>query len=135
MIKKLREKLQALLKPDGPMKIATPERIDYVFTLLYGNLRIGTLQLEEGEWTFRYSEAFKAQDEIKPITEFPRLEKVYKSKDLFPFFVHRIPSLSQPKVQKTISRENIELDEASLLKRFGESSISNPFRLQVAPLA
>lgn len=131
MIKKLREALSSIWKTEGQMEIITPRHADFGFSLCFDDLVVGTLHLTDGEWVFKYSEAFKAQNEIKPITEFPRVDKVYKAKDLFPFFVHRIPSLSQPKVQSTIKQENIEPNEASLLKRFGEHSISNPFRLKV----
>jgi hypothetical protein len=56
---------------------------------------------------------------------------VYTKDELWPFFIIRIPSLKQPKVQKIISKEEIDsTSQVELLKRFGEKSISNPFQLK-----
>lgn len=64
--------------------------------------------------------------------DFPDLDKTYSSDELHPFFAHRIPGLSQPKVQKVIKTEKIdEQNEAKLLERFGKVSITNPFRLNL----
>jgi HipA-like protein len=102
------------------------------FDLFYESLLIGKLVLTNGEWQFGYSPDFRAQDQISPLTEFPDVYKTYKSRELFPFFVHRIPSASQPEIQETITREKIDsTNEVALLKRFGEISISNPFRLRM----
>ncbi len=49
---------------------------------------------------------------------------------LWPFFVIRIPGLGQPAVQRVIREENIDpSNEAQLLKRFGKTTIANPFTL------
>jgi HipA-like protein len=100
--------------------------------LRYKQLVIGVLTLKNGTWCFAYSEAFKSQNEIATLIDFPSLDKVYESKVLFPFFMSRIPSLKQPKVQQVISDENLdETSELELLKRFGEKTIANPFELSV----
>lgn len=130
MIQRLSEAFKSFWKTEGQEHILTPEDVEQSFTLKYQSLIIGTLSFKDGVWIFAYSEAFNSQEEIKPITEFPRKEKTYRSEHLFPFFLHRIPSLAQPKVQQTIREENISPDEVSLLKRFGERAITNPFRLQ-----
>lgn len=65
--------------------------------------------------------------------DFPDVDKVYESKELWQFFVMRIPSPEQPEVEEIIKREHIQEDDAvSLLKRFGEYTIANPFRLRAA---
>jgi HipA-like protein len=134
MLQRIGKAISSLWKTEGQALIETPQTLRSSFQLCYGTLNIGTLQLADGIWTFSYSQEFKDQDTIKPITEFPNPNKTYQSEALFPFFVHRIPSLSQPKVQDTIRHEKIEPNEVALLKRFGEFSISNPFRLFVAPV-
>ena len=49
---------------------------------------------------------------------------------LWPFFVIRIPSLGQPAVQRVIREENLDpSNEVQLLKRFGKTTIANPFTL------
>lgn len=125
-------KLRNLWKSEGQEGIVAPKDYDIDFELTYKYLKVGTLSLREGVWSFRYSEEFKKQDRIKPLLDFPDVDKVYSSEELQPFFAHRIPGLGQPKVKKIIEAENIDAqNEAKMLERFGKKSISNPFRLQV----
>ena len=95
-----------------------------VFELTYRSLQIGALSLNAGEWSFRYSEAFKNQDKIKPLLDFPDVNKVYASEELYPFFTQRIPGVGQN------VRKQKNLNEVDLLKKFGKQTISNPFVLQ-----
>ncbi|MCO6491894.1 MAG: hypothetical protein J5I98_25990 [Phaeodactylibacter sp.] len=67
---------------------------------------------------------------MKPLVDFPDVNKTYSYEELPPFFAHRIPGLGQPKVQKIILEEKIDAhSEVELLKGFGKLSISNPFQL------
>ncbi|MBC9890509.1 MAG: hypothetical protein F7B06_11875, partial [Opitutae bacterium] len=60
----------------------------------------------------------------------PHLDKLYESDALWPFFLIRIPGLGQPAIKRMISEENIDpSNEAQLLKRFGKTTIANPFTL------
>lgn len=103
----------------------------YKFVLLYGEAVIGFLESEKGHWKFYYSNEFKKNTELSHIVGFPDLNKVYVSDELWPFFKIRIPGLGQPRVRKTIEKENIAPDdELALLKRFGKQSISNPYLLE-----
>ena len=117
-------KLKALIsnfgwKTKGQEDIVKPVKEHIIFDLNYEDLLIGTLEWTEEKWIFQYSKNFKLQNRIKPIPDFPTIDKVYKSKELYPFFVQRIPSLKQPKVQQTIKKENIKnTDEATMLKIF-----------------
>ena len=105
-----------------------------VFGLFHNQLRIGTLSFDGVQWTFRYSSAFRKQKRLRPLIEFPHLEKTYQTKDLWPFFELRIPSLRQPSVAQAIAAEQIDpTDEAALLKRFGRRTITNPFELVASP--
>jgi hypothetical protein len=126
----------------GTSDLETPEDLQISFDLLVGSLVVGKLSLADGEWTFRYSESFKEQEDppvpggLRPIIEFPVLEKVYRSTQLWPFFAMRIPSLSQDLVQESVKETAAsggkDLDEVGLLKQFGKRSIANPFEL-IAP--
>jgi|SRR5690625_797713 len=103
------------------------------FTVTYNDLDIGVLELKDKVWHFSYSVDFKNQDRIMPLPDFPDVEKEYYHTELWPFFIIRIPSLKQPKVQKIIQKEDIDsTSQVELLKRFGEKSISNPFQLKVS---
>lgn len=100
------------------------------FELGYKELEIGSLVFKNGEWAFMYSDSFKSQNEILPLIDFPDKNKVYRSAELWPFFLSRIPGLSQPAVKDLLRKEKIsEDDEAALLKRFGKNSITSPFTL------
>lgn len=91
---------------------------------------IGTLVADKGEWTFSYSDEFRAQNIIKPIVDFPDVTRMYRGRTLWPFFALRIPSLEQPAVRDFIrNHPNKKPDEGILLKEFGERTIANPFRL------
>ncbi len=109
---------------EGQEDFYTPMDIEVVFRLTYHSLEIGTLSLKNGEWAFQYSEAFKEQDKIKPLLDFPNVHKIYTSEELYPFFTQRIPGVGQN------IRKSENLNEVDLLKKYGKQTISNPFVLQ-----
>lgn len=111
--------------------VETPQEEKAIFLLRFNELEIGFLILNEGSWSFLYSDDFKQQNDIKPIVEFSDVDKVYTSSALWPFFTLRIPSLSQPSVRKILQEEDIDQsNEVSLLKRFGKQTIANPYYLK-----
>ncbi|MEX2411999.1 MAG: HipA N-terminal domain-containing protein [Candidatus Paceibacterota bacterium] len=127
---KLLKKIKSFI-PRGLEKSTVKEHEYAHFTISYKDLKVGTLELKDDLWHFAYSEAFKNQEQISPLPDFPDVNKIYTKEELWPFFIIRIPSLKQPKVQKIISKEEIDsTSQVELLKRFGEKSISNPFQLK-----
>jgi len=99
-------------------------------TLKYKELQIGELTFADGVWTFIYSDDFKAQSEVRPLLDFPNVDKVYVSYRLPVFFQIRIPSLKRKSIQEIIKKEKINpQDKLELLKAFGYKSICNPFIL------
>jgi hypothetical protein len=103
------------------------------FQLHYKNLVIGDLTFEDGGWVFQYTSEFKSQEELKPISDFPDVNKIYKSTKLWPIFVSRIPSIATPYVLRKIEKQNIDSsNEGEMLKAFGKRSINNPFLLTPA---
>jgi HipA-like protein len=101
-----------------------------VFHILYGSIEVGTLELLDGVWKFRYSEQFRKDNHLRAITEFPDSSREYVSSELWPFFAMRIPSLKQAEIRAIVEREHIdEHDEATLLRRFGRRTVANPFEL------
>lgn len=110
--------------------VHTPKDITATFTVYFGELIVGILNLEKGTWRFRYSDEFRKRHDLRPITEFPDLDRTYESRELWPFFAMRIPSTQKPAVREIAKREDLDLtDEVQLLKRFGRQSVSNPFLL------
>ncbi len=129
MFDKIIGKIQYLFKSDDQeVELSTPMEAIAEFELSYKNILIGSLKLNNGLWSFTYSNEFKEQNSISVIVDFPDKNKIYKSSALFPFFASRIPSLQRLKIQKVVS-ENITKDEVSLLKMFGKQSIANPYQL------
>lgn len=101
------------------------------FQLFYGNLLVGTLSVIEGRWQFEYSDEFRQNADLRPLVEFPDLNKVYHNEELWQFFASRIPSTEQPDVETVLENEKIaEDDVVALLKRFGKRTITNPFELK-----
>jgi hypothetical protein len=103
------------------------------FKLFLGSLEVGVLRLEGDEWVFAYSEAFRSQSKIAPITNFPHPDREYRSTELWPFFALRVPSLAQAGVQEFLEKTRKEADEAQLMRQFGRRSVANPFVLEPQP--
>ena len=119
-----------LFRQDGQEHLRTPQDETAEFLLRYRDLDVGHLSLYDGKWHFEYDDAFREKECACPIMDFPNLDKHYKSDVLWPFFVVRIPGLGQPAIQRVIQEENLDgRNEVQLLKRFGKTTIANPFTL------
>jgi HipA-like protein len=117
-------------KPKGQESFFTPQNISAHFELTYKEIIIGHLKLSDGEWTFEYDNSFAGQNKVQKLIEFPDINIKYKSKELWPFFLSRIPGLGQPKVQEIIKNKQIDRNnEVELLKVFGTRTLTNPFLL------
>lgn len=116
------------------VQVQLPENEDAKFLLKVDNISIGFLYCNNGDWFFKYTDDFKKHSgEYNHIIGFSNLDKTYKSDTLWPFFQARIPGLKQPAIQEILKNEKIDKEnEAALLKRFGEKTISNPYELVVA---
>lgn len=122
-----------LSRQDGREHLVTPAHEEADFVLQYGELAVARLWLREGTWHFEYTDAFRAQTSVRPLVDFPNLDKRYKSDALWPFFAVRIPSMAQPAIRRVVREEHLdETNEAQLLKRFGKSTIASPFQLEAA---
>jgi len=95
------------------------------FNVNLGRLLVGTLLYSDGIWYFNYSDEFKLQNRILPLTNFPSKEKEYSTKELWPFFASRIPSNAQLQIDKDTPQEDI----VTLLRRFGRRTVANPYEL------
>ena len=128
MIKKLKK---AFCKVDGMEYADSPYSSKGTFHLMHGKKLVGILSYENRQWKFAYSDAYKAEANVRPIMDFPDIGKIYIAEQLWPFFALRIPALNQPYQLKKIRNANIAKDDAvGLLKVFGSLSIANPYRLK-----
>ena len=131
----LRTLKKLLFRAEGQEEIEAQPGERASFTLLFGKLEVGALKLHDGIWEFRYSQPFREQVStdggVSPLIDFPDPERTYSSDELWPFFVARIPSLSQPQVLAEVERRGLDQKSApQLLRAFGERSIANPFLLK-----
>lgn len=120
-------------KENEQLQVHLPENEQATFELKIDNITVGRLHCEHGVWEFKYTDEFKQHaTEYNRIVGFSDLDKVYQNETLWPFFQTRIPGLKQPAVQEILQKEKIDqANEVELLKRFGEKTISNPYRLQL----
>jgi len=145
MLQKLKDLKDLIFKSQGLENVSTPPDKKMTFLVMHDEKHVGTLELENGKWSFSYSTFFKKgfhkskSGEQKraslpgPLFGFPDVEKNYESEILWPFFAGRIPGLKQPDVQAIIEREQIDKNDlAALLERFGKKTISNPFELTLS---
>lgn len=103
------------------------------FFLKFEDLLVGTLSVEDGLWSFEYSDEYRQIDVFRPIVQFPDVNKKYESAKLWQFFASRIPSPARAEVQNILQQEHIKEDDTvSLLKRFGWRTVTNPFHLEPA---
>ncbi len=98
---------------------------DAMFNINLGKLLVGTLLYSDGMWHFSYSNEFKIQNYVLPLTNFPSKDKEYSDRELWPFFASRIPSNAQLQIEKDKPQENIVI----LLQRFGHRTVANPYEL------
>lgn len=84
---------------------------------------IGRLTFDGSTYQFVYTKGVKEAEEksaFKPLSSFPRLDKVYTSTQLFPVFANRLMSRSRPDYQRFIEWLNIpagENDPITILAR------------------
>ena len=122
----LREALRRVMRKSQGHKSAR-FRLDY---LPEGGspVTVGHLAFEDGVWTFEYDEAYRQRrDDLRPIEGFDDLDKVYRSKVLFPFFAVRIPDEHRKDVRRRLEQYRIEAPDASdLLRMFGRRAAASP---------
>jgi HipA-like protein len=128
----LRKISKAIWHTGGIGDRLTPDNLKAQFILTYNKLVIGYLSINNAEWSFEYSDEFKSQNEILPLSNFPDKNLVYSSKELWPFFASRIPSAAQLERKALASKEVLESNEVNLLRKYGQKTITNPFVLQPA---
>lgn len=127
---KMMDRIKKILLPAGQSKFRVEEKKTHAFLLKFEDLHVGTLSFENNIWIYAYSQIFKETRDMKPLANFPDINKKYVSGTLWPFFASRIPSLSRRRVLNRANEEGIDKkDTISLLKLFGVNTLTNPFVL------
>lgn len=71
---------------------------------------------------------------FKPLASFPKLDQVYESPVLFPFFDNRVPKKSRPDYVEYIQRLNLDSeDPVSILSRSGGQRATDNFEIFPLP--
>ncbi len=126
----IKELLSKLLPSGFSVNETDSDEIDFELSL--GQLLIGKLIFNNNLWVYTYSEVFKKQEIVKPLTQFPDKNLLYKSEVLWPFFASRIPSENQNNVEAfLLIHPEKKGNLAELLAEFGKTSVNNPFKLSV----
>ena len=93
---------------------------------------VGSLAQEAGQFVFWYSEEFQGRDDLPAIPAFPDKAKKYTSKQLWPFFQARLPSVSRPEIERLIAELKLDRhDTFRLLHELGHKTVSNPYELEL----
>ena len=90
---------------------------------------IGRLSWEQGEYVFRYEPSYEGT----PISAFPNIRQVYRSKNLWPFFAIRIPPLDREDMRKEINERELREDQTiEILGSVAKISAANPYEFKLA---
>jgi len=93
---------------------------------------VGTLRREAEDFVFEYSTEF-AKSGLPTLPDFPRTGDVYRSPDLWPFFLVRLPPLDRPDVRAEIERMKLDSEDTlKILGRLGRAAITSPYELTPA---
>ena len=97
-----------------------------------GRLLVGSLRRDRDEFVFEYAPEF-VQSDLPTLPDFPSTTRAYRSSELWPFFLVRLPPADRADVQREISDQGIEpANTFALLGRLGRRTISSPYELELA---
>jgi hypothetical protein len=105
-----------------------------VLFLKYKDYEIGKLWSENGKYYFRYDDNFKTTN-LRPLTGFEKLDEVYESPRLFPYFEVRIPDLNREDMAELVRAKHLDTNSSPLRKLavFGQKTINDPYILTLEP--
>lgn len=137
MKRTLRESLHELLDSWGMSRTLAPQGSGTRSVRVKGPSRsggevlVGQLWLEGGEFVFRYAESYQRSGE-PPIAGFPDLESEYRSRRLWPFFEVRLPPTDREDVRRVIQASGVdEKDPLALLAALGAHTATSPYTLEL----
>ena len=90
-------------------------------------MTVGYLTFEDDWWTFEYDSGYRSRSDLRPIEGFDDLDKVYRSKVLFPFFAVRVPDEQRTDIRRRLAEKDIkDPDTSDLLREFGRRAAASP---------
>lgn len=124
-MKKIKKIFSRLFWSDNQHDVVLASDSDAAFNVYLGKLLVGTLRYSDRMWYFSYSDEFKEQTRVLPLSNFLSKDKEYNARELWPIFASRIPSNAQLQINKKKPQEDI----VTLLRKFGQRTITNPYEL------
>lgn len=71
---------------------------------------VGLLDIEGGQYCFRYIRRAQDLESFRPILGFPELDRVYESESLFPFFSQRVMMPRRPDYERYLGQLSLARD-------------------------
>jgi HipA-like protein len=100
--------------------------------LLFDGVPVAELSQHQGKYRFQYLEKF-TEKQLLLLPGFPKLDEIYESVDLFPFFEERIPDIRRPEVREWIKQQRVsETDKLALLDAVGRKVITDSFEMRLS---
>jgi HipA-like protein len=97
---------------------------------------VGRLRKEKDEYVFAYSDDFKARPGLPSLPDFPNRNKTYRSPDLWPFFLVRLPPKDRHDVQEYLREAGIPPENTlEVLGALSRRAISSPYELELAEVS
>ncbi len=107
----------------------SPERILEIYRPTSGEDRlVGRLFREQDDFVFKYDSDYDRD----PISAFPKIDKVYRSKHLWPFFAVRIPPMDREDMQKEIESRSLDKNQIiEILGAVAKVSVTSPYKFKL----
>lgn len=134
----LKEKMVDLLDSWGLRPSPAPRGDSQRRLMLYlpepdgSRVQVGVLTQESGEFVFRYSDEFRARNDLPALPAFPEKDEEYRSDHLWPIFEMRLPPTDRPDVERVIRERHLQsADKLQLLAELGRRTITTPFEFEL----
>ncbi len=93
---------------------------------------VGSLRRADGEYIFEYSKEF-AGAHLPPVPDFPTIDQQYRSAELWPFFLVRMPPADRPDIRSLLSDRGLtQATTLQILAALGKRVVSSPYELELA---
>ena len=96
-------------------------------------MRVGWLVFTGNEFKFSYVDEIKSDARFRPFPAFPRLDEVYRSAELFPYFAVRLTSTADPQYEAVLDALGLTREDATPAELLARSPESPHDTIQVVP--
>lgn len=123
--------LPTVFAPRGPAALRV--RVNYPLPESGRHLHVGDLSIENDEFVFRYSNAYKSASELPPLPSFPDKDREYRAPELFAFFAARLPPVERHDIQQALERLSVKSNDIlRVLGLLAKRGVSNAYEFELA---